>query len=228
MALVRKRSIRAAGVLGAALLAAHAPEARAQARPAIVINDTRVFPESLTSAADGSVFFGSIEKGIVYRAAPGAARAEVWIPAPGANAPAVLGVLADDRAGLLWVCSSPMPGPAGAPAPAGEVALKAYDLKTAAPKGSYAFPGGGLCNDIAVAADGTAYATDTPGGRILRLKPGARALDVWAADPLLTSIDGIALLADGAVYANGVRTGVLARVPVRADGSAGAVVAARN
>jgi len=39
-----------------------------------------------------------------------------------------------------------------------------------------------LCNDIAVAADGTAYVTDSLSGHILRLKPGATALEIWAHD----------------------------------------------
>jgi sugar lactone lactonase YvrE len=90
-------------------------------------------------------------------------------------------------------------------------------------KGVYPFPGGGLCNDVAIAQDGTTYVTDTTGGRILRLKPGAAALEVWAPmDPLLATVDGIALLADGSVYANTyTMPGRLLRVPVRPDGSAG-------
>jgi sugar lactone lactonase YvrE len=36
-----------------------------------------------------------------------------------------------------------------------------------------------LCNDIAIGPDGTAYATDTVANRIVRLKKGAAALDVW-------------------------------------------------
>ena len=62
----------------------------------------------------------------------------------------------------------------GAPV-VGETALKAFNLKTAAFKASYAFPNNGLCNDMAVAKDGTVYATDTTQGRVLRLKKGAKA-----------------------------------------------------
>src|ERR1043166_3261004 len=106
----------------------------------------------------------------------------------------------------------------------GETALKAFNLKDASFKASYAFPGNGLCNDIAVARDGTVYATDTTQGRVLRLKKGATALDVWASDPMmLATADGIALLADGAVYVNSVGQGTLMRIPVKADGSAGAI-----
>jgi streptogramin lyase len=215
-------TVAMAGALGT--LEALETSLLAQSRTAIVVNDTLVFPESVTSAADGSVFFGSTAKGIVYRAAPGASKAEPWIQKEAGGFQNVLGVFADNRANTLWVCSSPMAAQAGTPPPAGETAVKAFDLRTAAPKGSYAFPGGGLCNDIAVAADGTTYATDTAGGRILRLKPRAAALDVWSSDPLLVSIDGIAVLSDGAVYANTVRTNFLVRLPLRPDGSAGQAV----
>jgi sugar lactone lactonase YvrE len=75
-----------------------------------------------------------------------------------------------------------------------------------------------------VAKDGTVFATDTTGARVLRLKKGASALDEWAADKmLLATADGIALLADGAVYVNSVGQGTLLRIPVKADGSAGTI-----
>jgi sugar lactone lactonase YvrE len=135
----------------------------------------------------------------------------------------VLGVFADERAGVLWVCSSTSGGRNGAPV-VGETALKAFALKDASLKGSYPFPGNGACNDIAVAGDGTAYATDTSGGRVLRLKKGATKLDVWISDPMqLASADGIALLGDGAVYVNSVGQNTLMRIPVNKDGSAGSI-----
>ena len=77
---------------------------------------------------------------------------------------------------------------------------------------------------VAVAADGTAYVSDTFGGRILRLKPGSEALDVWAADPQLRGVDGLSLLADGALYANNFFNGKLSRIPVKEDGTAGPIV----
>ena len=51
----------------------------ASAQPAqILINDPRVFPESLTSTADGTIIIGSMDHGTVYRAAPGATKADPW------------------------------------------------------------------------------------------------------------------------------------------------------
>jgi len=47
---------------------------------------------------------------------------------------------------------------------------------------------------------------------------------LWVTDQQLDVIDGLAFLADGALYANNFTTGRLYRVPVNADGSPGAVV----
>jgi len=59
---------------------------------------------------------------------------------------------------------------------------------------------------------------------VLRLKKGEKTLDVWASDMmLLGTADGVALLADGAVYVNSVGQGTLLRIPVKADGSAGTI-----
>ena len=199
------------------LLAVTVVSALAADRSQIVVNDTREFPESITSTRAGAVFFGSISKGIIYRAAPGSSTAEPWIKPETGNLKNVLGVFADERAKILWVCSL-----VRAPEMPQDTSLKAFALGSGAFKASYSFPGGkGVCNDIAVAKDGTVYVTETGEGKILRLKRGAKDLEVWASDPLLASADGIALLADGSVYVNGVRTGNFVKVPVRPDGSAG-------
>src|ERR1043166_9470036 len=185
--------------------------------------DARIFPESLTSTKNGDLYFGSLGQDAVYRATSKATHATVWITPEANGLTTVLGVFADEKAGVLWVCTSASGGRNGQPY-VGETALKAFNLKDASFKASYAFPGNGLCNDIAVAKDGTVYATDTTQGRVLRLKKGASALDVWANDPkVLATADGIALLADGAVYVNSVGQGTLMRIPVKADGSAGAI-----
>jgi sugar lactone lactonase YvrE len=193
-------------------------------RSEIAFADGRIFPESLTSTKDGTIYFGSLGQDSVYRATPNASTAETWIRPKSNGLQTVLGVLADEGAGTLWVCASATGGRDGAPL-VGETALKAFSLKDASFKASYAFPGGGLCNDVAVARDGTVYVTDTTGARVLRLKKGASALDVWAADAaLLNTADGIAVLADGSVYVNSVGQGFLVRVPVNPDGSAGHIV----
>jgi streptogramin lyase len=181
----------------------------------VIIDDERAFPESLTSTADGTIYLGSFVHGTVYRAMPGAAKATAWIPAGPGDLTRGVGVFAHEASNTLWVCTAD-------PDPNNNITmLRAFDLKTAALKGKYPFPGGGFCNDIAVTRDGTTLATDTRGGRILALKPGAEALTVWGEDPKWVGIDGIAMLPDGAVLFNNVRQNQLVRVAAKADGSAG-------
>jgi sugar lactone lactonase YvrE len=170
------------------------------------------------------VYFGSTAKGTIYRAAPGATRAEPWIQASAAGLSRTLGVLADDKTNTLWVCQNNTGGRGGEPV-AGQTALRSFDLTSGAAKGAYPFPtNGGTCNDMAVASDGTVYVTESFNNRVHRLRPGAAALDVWVTDPQLAGVDGVALLADGAVYVNTFFDGRLFRIPVNTDGSAGALV----
>jgi sugar lactone lactonase YvrE len=197
---------------------------RAQSRTQLTISDTAAAPENLTSSQDGTVYFGSMARGTIYRATPGAAQAEPWILASTTGLTRVLGVLADDRSNTLWVCQNATGGQGGAPV-VGQTALRSFDLKSGAPKRTYPFPPNSrVCNDIAVSADGTAYASESYGGRVHRLKPGATELEVWASDQELDVIDGLAFLADGSLYVNNIATGKLFRIPVNADGSAGAIV----
>lgn len=215
--------------LGAALLAGAAAAASAATPPEeIVIPGERIFPESLTSAADGSVIFGSIGARAIFRAKPGAATAEQWI-APGTDdMHVILGVFADDKSNTLYACSGGGfgPPPAGQPPVIGT--LYTFDLKSGAPKGHYPFPTpGAACNDIAVGPDGTAYATDTANMEVLRLKKGAKALEVWTGaggefGPKGGILDGIAVLGNR-VIVNTLLTSKLFAVPVGKGGAAGTV-----
>jgi sugar lactone lactonase YvrE len=215
---------KAVFTMAATALALTACALQAADRPEITFSDARIFPESLTSTKSGDIYFGSLGLDAVYRATSKSSQATVWLQPKSNGLTTVLGVFADEKAGVLWVCSSASGGRRGAPY-VGETALKAFKLSDASPRGSYPFPGNGLCNDIAVAKDGTVYATDTNMGRVLRLKKGAAALDVWAEDAMtLATADGIALLSDGHVYVNSVGQGTLLRIPVKADGSAGPIV----
>jgi sugar lactone lactonase YvrE len=184
----------------------------------ITIHGERPFPESVTSTSDGAIITGGLASHMVFRAAPGAAIAEPWI-SPGTNGlHEVLGVLADEPAGVLWVCSTNTSGQ-GEP-----TALKSFDLKSGAPKGSFPFPGSkSVCNDIAVGRDGAVYVTDTANPRVLKLKRGGSALEVWAGDDRFDSLDGIAFGNATTLYVNTVRSGHLFRIPLGTDGAAGHV-----
>lgn len=205
-----------------ALSMALAAPAWAASPPApVLIDDTNVFPESLTATAGGDLIVGSSAKGGVYRARAGAAKAELWIDPRVSGMVGVFGVYADDKSRTLYACSLPF----GAPPDKADAlsALRTFDLQTGAPEGDYPLPGGekALCNDIAIAKDGTAYVSETRGGRVLRLRPGESQLAIWAQDPRLLGVDGVAVGGDGAVYVNTVTTGRMFRIRVGADGAAG-------
>jgi sugar lactone lactonase YvrE len=192
------------------------------------------FAESITATSDGALIFSSFTGGRISRAAAGAKEASEWIN-PGSNGLlSVLGVLADEASNTLYACSVDASG-LGVVVPIGKKpgALKTFDLKTGAPKASYDVPAGTiadqmpLCNDMVVASDGTVYITDSLSARILRLKKGASTLEVWATDPRWAAkgpqLDGIAMLADGNLYANIFEGDGLYRIEIKSDGSAGAV-----
>ena len=202
-----------------------ASQLSAQMRAEIGINATGAAPENLTASRDGFVYFGSTSTGTIYRASPGASIAEPWITASTTGLSNVFGVLADDRSNTLWVCQNSTGGRGGAPI-VGQTALRSFDLKSGAAKATYPFPPrNGVCNDIAVAGDGTVYVTESFAGRVHRLRKGASALDVWVTDAqTLNGVDGIAILSDGAVYVNDFFSGTLFRIAVNADGAAAALV----
>ncbi len=83
------------------------------------------------------------------------------------------------------------------------------------------FPRGGACNDIAVGADGSVFAADTPGGRILILEPGRDELRVFGQAAVLGGIDGIAFSEDWTLYANNVQTNQIFRVGFDESGGMG-------
>jgi sugar lactone lactonase YvrE len=200
----------------------------------VVVPGTTDFPESITASADGALYFSSNGLGRIFRAAPGQTEAGEWIKQDANGLASTLGVLADDKSNTLYVCSTDLSF-AGVAIPTGATptALKLFDLKTGQPKGSIALPASTLlgqplvCNDIAVANDGTAYVSDSFGGRILRLKPGAKEFEVWAHDQRWDAkgpqLDGIAILPDGAIYANIFEGDGLYRIAINADGSAGKI-----
>jgi hypothetical protein len=188
----------------------------AHAASPVSVPDTRVFPESISVTSDGMLLIAGSEKGIIYKAAPGATTAQPWISREQAGFEGfLLGIYADEPHNVFYVCSDVV-------GPPRKAAFTSFDLKTRAKKDTYHFPDGGLCNDFITSADGTIYATDTELGRIIRLKPGAAEPDIWANDPALVGIDGIAF-AGGKLYFNNVRKNLLQRIDIKPDGSAGAV-----
>ncbi|MEW6437287.1 MAG: hypothetical protein AB1508_08965 [Pseudomonadota bacterium] len=214
-----------------AVFAIFASSTAVQAGPAqITLPGDQAYPESVTATADGTLYAGSFAAGGIFRVAPGAAQAQVWIKPGDFGTRSILGVLADEKSGTLWACSNDLSG-RGVPGPSDVPGswLKGFDLKTGAGKISARFPGKkNFCNDIAVDKDGAVYVTNSVQPQILKLDPAAQTLSVWISDPLFTppanglSLDGIAFSADGDLYVDTFTEGKLFRIDVK-DGKPGAI-----
>jgi sugar lactone lactonase YvrE len=181
-------------------------------------DNQRVFPESITSTADGTIYAGSMLAGLIFKGKMGDAAATAWVQPVTEGPTGVAGVYADEKGGLLWACYVDLAAFAGGPSQPS--VLRTYNLADGALKGTYALPEASFCNDIATAADGTAYIADTAGARIMRLTPGATELETWYADAALGGVDGISFDASGVLYINNVMNGKLHRVGIGADGAA--------
>ena len=181
----------------------------------IVLPANRLFPESITSTADGTLILGSLGHGTVLRIAPGKTVAEEWIKAGTNGLNQVLGVYADEKGKNLWVCSNNLENKGEA------TSVKTFDLKTGAPKATYPIAGAdAFCNDVAVSGDGSAYIADTRQNTVWILKPGAKELAAAAKDPLLAGADGLAFAEPSILIVNSVTTGKLLRLELGADGKA--------
>jgi sugar lactone lactonase YvrE len=229
-----RRALAPLAIVGSCAVAILSAGAPARAAANVVVPGTTDFPESMHASADGTLYFSSFGGGRIWRAKPGETQASEFIKQGANGLSSALGVLADDKSNTLYVCSDDTSA-FGVVIPTGATptALKLFDLTTGEPKDSIDLPPAGLlgqpplCNDIVVAFDGTVYVTDSFGGHILRLKPGSRDFEIWAHDARWDvkgpQLDGIAILPDGAIYANIFEGDGLYRIALNNDGSAGAI-----
>ncbi len=203
----------------------------AKAEPAqIVLPGDSVYPESITSTADGTLYVGSFVAGGIFRVPPGASQGDVWIKPGAFGTRSILGVYADEKSQTLWVCSNDLSalgvsGPGKVPGSW----LKGFDLKTGAGKVSARFPGKkNFCNDIVLDRDGSVYVTNSWQPQILKLNIATQKLEVWDSDPLFNppahgaGLDGIAFSADGDLYVDTFNDAKLFHIEVK-NGKPGTV-----
>ncbi len=186
----------------------------------VVMDGERLFPESITSDANGNLYIGS-NPGAIYRARPGEENATVWIaPSEENGLQSVFGVLVDDERNLLWACTNP--NTLVQPPQEGPAAIKTFSLADGSLQATYPFPadsGPAMCNDMTIAQNGDVYASEMLGGRIMRLPAGGDSWEVFAQDEEFGTIDGIALAEDGTLYANAIQRNTLLRVDVDEAGA---------
>ncbi len=196
----------------------------------IALPGDRAYPESITAAPDGTLYVGSPAVGGVWRIKPQSATVEEWIKPGAFDTRATLGVLVDNKANLLWVCSNDfssagITGPSTVPGSY----LKGFDLSSGDGRVSAELPGKAtLCNDMVVGEDGSLFVTNSLAPQILRLKPGSTQLEVWLENPAFEQppqgpgLDGIAFGGDGNLYVNTFAKGDFYRVDVK-DGLPGKI-----
>lgn len=187
---------------------------------AITLPASAPFPESLAASADGALYTGSMTNGGILRVAPGSSTAETWVQPGAFDTRSIFGVLADDARGVLWVCSNDASGMGiEGPNSVEGAFVKSFDLATGEGRDSVPLPTQpAICNDLAIGPDGALYVTNTAQPQILRLPPGAGAMEVWAEDARLAGgLDGLAFGTDGALYVNTFISGELFRIGEGSD-----------
>jgi hypothetical protein len=165
---------------------------------ALVLPDPDLLPEALAhDPRDGSFYVGSMAKRKVVRWT----RDGRWRDFAGVGRDTllpVLGMRVDPARGALWVNTARE----RAGTTRGATELVRIDLATGAVRARYAPPdtGAHLFNDLVIAADGRIFFTDSEGGGVWRLDPGATAVAPLVPGGRFTYPNGIALAADGRLY----------------------------
>lgn len=193
--------------------------AQLHAAETVTFTGSGIYPESITSLEDGTLFISSATR-TIYRAAPGAQAAAPWIEIESTAPRSTFGVLTHEPSKSLFVCTGTVGQFDGTPP---RSTLYRLDVASGAMRSRHPLPDDeSICNDIAVAADGAVYVTDTGAAQVLRLD-GAD-LQIWAAagpfgdrDAVL---DGIAILGKR-VIVNTLKTNRLIAIDVRPNGTAG-------
>ena len=197
---------------------------------AVTLLGDKAYPESIAAAPDGTLYASRLASGGVFRIKPGASTAEQWIKPGAFDARSTFGVLVNEKTGMLLVCSNDVSA-LGVPGPNAVKGsfVKGFDLQTGEGKLSVALPKpGSICNDFAIAPDGSIFVTNSSSPEILRLKPGSSKFDVWLESADFNQpkegagLDGIAFGSDGNLYVNTYTNGEFFRVDVK-DGAPGKV-----
>jgi hypothetical protein len=139
---------------------------------------------------DGTTFVGGIVgQGIARitgdRSAPFAATPGGW---------SVLGLAIDRDHDRLVAAASAMPQGRTMPTDVGKAGIFAFDLADGQPRGAWVTDDGGahLFGDLTIATDGTVLTTDTLGGGVLAVTPGASRLHVVVPAGTMPSPQGLA------------------------------------
>jgi hypothetical protein len=154
-------------------------------RSTISIDRDGFYPAGIAVDATGTLFIASAGTAGVLQVPPGSLEAIDFLP-PGILRAGGQGMAYDEARGMLWVCDS------------NPHEIVAWVVGVAIADGRELVrhllpdPGSGAqCSDVAVAPDGTVWAADPLGGRLLRLTApdlaGASGMREWLASPALAA-----------------------------------------
>ena len=161
------------------------------------LKDAKLIPEGIAYDTKGKRFFiGSIaQRKIIVTDAKGQARD---FSRASDNLDAVLGLAVDAARGLLYVVSTNGFLEEAKTERRNSVFL--YDLEDGLLMDTFDAPEATQLNDLAIAADGTLYVTDSMTATLFRKKTNEETLTRFGATGALRGGNGIALGADGALY----------------------------
>ncbi len=189
----------------------------------LTIDRANFYPEGISRAADGTFYVGSAGTGEIVHFPAGVSEAETLVEGAAFGGLGILGVLVDEGADVLWACAIDVTYVAPS-------VLYEINRQTGAVIGSYPLPAPSLCNDLAMDGEGNVYATDTIGGRVMRLPDGDAALETWVDSSSFPAVEEMVMLngidhngPEDAIYVGRADTGVLSRIAIQNDGSAGDV-----
>jgi len=130
------------------------------------------YPEGITSAADGTLYIGSIMQGVISKVPAGSSTAEPFVKKGGAKR-GVIGLTVDASRQLLWFCDS-NPKLEDSKKAGELVGVKLSDasevVRHALPPLDGKAP---FCNDVIVSPSADLWITDSAGGRVFRVAADA-------------------------------------------------------
>jgi SMP-30/gluconolaconase/LRE-like protein len=161
------------------------------------LKDQKLIPEGIAYDSAGKRFFiGSIaQRKIIVTDREGHARD---FSSSSDKLDTVLGLTVDPARGRLYAVSSN--GFEDSAKTERRNAVFRYDLKSGRLLDRFAAPEAMQLNDLALAADGTLYVTDSMSSTLFRKKPDETTLTRFGATGAVKGANGIALSADGTLY----------------------------
>jgi sugar lactone lactonase YvrE len=179
----------------AAKIAENAPEP-VMAEVVVTLDEVQLWPEGVAhDRTTGDIFVGSMSENKIV-----AIRAHGVVEDFGTSAEddllGVLGMTVDQSRRQLWACMGHGSDELHTDGERRRNGVVRYDLETGHLLARYDLEDDGinrLLNDVVVAADGTAYVTESNHGSVYRIAPGSESIEHFRFFPDLNYLNGIAL-----------------------------------